>query len=183
MEFFILLLIATGLAMDSFAVSLTAGLSLNQFKLSTISRVSITFAIFQGLMPLLGWALGQAFVDIIGAYDHWVVFVLLLFIGCKMIYESLKSEGEAHSINIYSNKTICALGVATSIDALAVGISFSLLDVQIVYSALLIGLITFILSFLGLTIGHKLGSIFGRKVELIGGIILIAIGLKVLFTH
>ena len=183
MELITLFFIAIGLAMDSFAVSITAGLSLKRFKLSTISRVSITFAFFQGLMPVIGWAVGQTFADIIGVYDHWVVFGLLLLIGGKMIYEALKHEDEAHCINIYCNKTICTLGVATSIDALAVGISFSLLEVQIVYSAFFIGLITFILSFLGLTIGLKLGSIIRSKVELIGGIILIMIGIKVLITH
>jgi len=183
MELLTLFLIAIGLAMDSFAVSITAGLSLKRFKLSTISRVSIVFAFFQGLMPVIGWALGQTFSDIISAYDHWVVFGLLLLIGGKMIYESLTQQEEAHCINIYSKRTICTLGMATSIDALAVGISFSLLNVEIFFSAAIIGVTTFILSFLGLTLGLKLGSIFRSKVELLGGVILIGIGIKVLVSH
>ncbi|MCG8579002.1 MAG: manganese efflux pump MntP family protein [Bacteroidales bacterium] len=183
MELITLLLLACALAMDSFAVSITAGLSLKQFAPATMSRISLTFAIFQGAMPVIGWSLGRNFVDIISDYDHWVVFGLLLLIGGKMVYESLRQEEEVHSINIYSKRTISALALATSIDALAVGISFSLLNVDIVFSALIIGLMTFLFSFGGLTIGLKLGSIFKRKVELIGGLLLIAIGTRVLITH
>ncbi|MBS2212171.1 manganese efflux pump [Carboxylicivirga mesophila] len=183
MEILTLILLASALAMDSFAVSITAGISLKRFKASTMLRISLIFAFFQGVMPVIGWSLGLNFVEIISSYDHWVVFVLLGIIGGKMIYEALQHQEEAHSINIYSNRTICLLGIATSIDALAVGFSFSLLEVHIIYPALIIGVTTFIFSFGGLTIGLKLGSIFRSKIELIGGIILVGIGFKVLIEH
>ncbi len=183
MEILTLLLIASALAMDSFAVSITAGISLQRFKAATMLRISLIFAFFQGLMPVIGWSLGLNFVEVISSYDHWVVFVLLSFIGGKMIYEAIQHQEAAHSINIYSNKTICALGFATSIDALAVGFSFSLLDVKIGIPAFVIGLTTFVFSFAGLTIGMKLGSIFRTKIELIGGLILVGIGFKVLISH
>ncbi len=183
MELVTLILLACALAMDSFAVSITAGLSLSRFKFGTVCRISFVFALFQGCMPVIGWALGQSFVETISDYDHWVVFVLLLFIGGKMIYESFKHEEQAHCINIYSNKTIIGLAIATSIDALAVGISFSLLDVEIFFPALIIGLITFAFAFTGQTIGYKLGSIFKTKVEFIGGLLLIGIGVRILISH
>jgi putative Mn2+ efflux pump MntP len=178
-----LLLIAIALAMDSFAVSITAGLSLNRFKIRTIGRISIIFALCQGLMPVIGWLLGQTVVEYISAIDHWIVFGLLSFIGGKMIYESLEYQQSAPYINIYSNRTISGLGLITSIDALAVGISFSLLKVEIFFSALVIGLVTLGFSFLGLTIGWRLGSVCRNKIELVGGTILIGIGLKVLISH
>lgn len=183
MELITLLLIASALAMDSFAVSISAGLSLKKLKLSTMLRISITFAVFQGMMPVIGWFVGQSFADIITAYDHWVVFLLLSIIGGKMIYESFCNEPSAKCININCNKTITGLAIATSIDALAVGVSFSLLNLEIYFPALVIGLITLVFSFAGLTIGYKLGSIFRSKIELIGGIILIAIGIKILISH
>lgn len=183
MEILTLILIASALAMDSFAVSITAGISLKRFKAATMLRISLIFAFFQGLMPLIGWSLGLNFVEVISNYDHWVVFILLSLIGGKMIYEAMQHQEEAHSINIYSNKTICALGFATSIDALAVGFSFSLLDVEIGLPAIIIGLTTFVFSFGGLTIGLKLGSIFRTKIELVGGLILLGIGIKVLVSH
>ncbi|MBK3517707.1 manganese efflux pump MntP [Carboxylicivirga marina] len=183
MELITLLLLACALAMDSFAVSITAGLSLKQFNATTMSRISVTFALFQGLMPVIGWSLGTNFAAAISRYDHWIVFALLCFIGGKMIYDAIQQHEQAHCINIYSKRTICSLAIATSIDALAVGFTFSLLEVDIVFSAFIIGLMTFIFSFAGLTIGLKLGSIFQRKVEFIGGLLLIAIGTKVLITH
>lgn len=183
MEILTLCLIASALAMDSFAVSITAGISMKRFKASTMLRISLIFAFFQGLMPVLGWSLGLNFVEIICHYDHWVVFILLSIIGGKMVYEALQHQEEAHNINIYSNRTICILGMATSIDALAVGFSFSLLEVHIVFPAIIIGITTFLFSFGGLTIGLKLGSIFRSKIELVGGILLVGIGIKVLVEH
>ncbi len=134
-------------------------------------------------MPVIGWWLGQTFADAISAYDHWVVFALLLFIGGKMVYEALQYQESAPYINVYNNKTITTLAFATSIDALAVGISFSLLDVHIILPAIVIGLVTFLFSLMGISIGWKLGSIFRNKVELIGGILLIGIGIKILIEH
>ncbi|WP_439185667.1 manganese efflux pump MntP [Carboxylicivirga taeanensis] len=183
MDILTLVVMASALAMDSFAVSITAGISLKRFKAVTMLRISLIFALFQGLMPVLGWFLGINFVELICNFDHWVVFILLTLIGGKMVYEALQHQEAAHYINIYSNKTVAALGFATSVDALAVGFSFSLLDVEISLPAIIIGVTTFIFSFAGLTIGLKLGSIFRTKIELIGGIILIGIGIKVLVSH
>lgn len=183
MEILSLLILAVALAMDSFAVSITVGLSINRMKIGFISKVAFLFALFQGLMPVLGWTIGQAFEEIICDYDHWVVFILLGIIGGKMIYESLQYKENAPFVNIYSNKTICALALATSIDALAVGISFSLLQVDIIISAFVIGLVTFVFSLTGIAIGWKLGSVCRNKIELIGGILLVGIGIKVVIEH
>lgn len=183
MEILSLLVLAVGLAMDSFAVSITVGLSINQFRFKTVGKVCFLFALFQGSMPVIGWWLGLSFAEAISDYDHWVVFALLLFIGGKMIYESLQYKESAPYINVYNNKTITALALATSIDALAVGISFSLLDVYIILPAIVIGLVTLLFSLLGISIGWKLGSIFRNKIELIGGLLLIAIGIKILIEH
>lgn len=183
MEIFSLLILAIALAMDSFAVSITVGLSIKQFHFSTVGKVCFLFAFFQGTMPVIGWWLGQTFADAISSYDHWVVFVLLLFIGGKMVLGAIKYQEAAPFINVYSNKTITTLAIATSIDALAVGISFSLLQVNIVLPAVVIGLVTFIFSFLGISIGWKLGSICRNKIELIGGLLLIGIGIKILIEH
>lgn len=183
MELISLLLIAVALAMDSFAVSISVGLSLKKFQLSTIGKVCLFFAVFQGSMPLIGWWLGQSFSDLISSIDHWVVFVLLSFIGGKMVIGALKYQESAPYVNIYSNKTITALAFATSIDALAVGISFSLLNVDIIVPALIIGLVTFFFSLIGISLGWRLGSRFRNKIELLGGIILIGIGVKILIEH
>ncbi|MBS2097508.1 manganese efflux pump MntP [Carboxylicivirga linearis] len=183
MEFLSLLLLAVALAMDSFAVSITVGLSIKKIKFNPVGKVCLLFAFFQGIMPVIGWALGQSFADAISAYDHWVVFALLLFIGGKMLYEAFQYNESAPFVNAYNNKTITMLAIATSIDALAVGISFSLLNVDIVMPAIVIGIVTFIFSHLGIAIGWKLGSIFRNKMEIIGGILLIGIGIKILIEH
>ncbi|MCU4165251.1 manganese efflux pump MntP family protein [Carboxylicivirga caseinilyticus] len=183
MEFFSLLLIAIALAMDSFAVSITVGLSIKKIKFNPVGKVCLTFAFFQGIMPVIGWFLGQSFAESISAYDHWVVFILLLFIGGKMLYEAFQYQESAPFVNAYNNKTITMLAIATSIDALAIGISFSLLDVDIVFPAIVIGMVTFIFSHLGIAIGWKLGSIFRNKIEIIGGLLLIGIGIKILVEH
>ncbi|MBI9064117.1 MAG: manganese efflux pump [Marinilabiliaceae bacterium] len=183
MEFLTLLMLAIALAMDSFAVSISAGLSLKYFQLKAMGKISVFFAVFQGLMPVIGWFLGRTFESYIKSFDHWVAFVLLSFIGGKMVYEALKHESEAPCINPHCNKTITTLAIATSIDALAVGISFSLLGVEILFPAIVIGITTFIFAFAGLTLGIRLGSVFKNKIELIGGLILIGIGIKILLEH
>lgn len=174
---------AIALAMDSFAVSISAGLSLKFFQLKTMSKISVFFAVFQGLMPVIGWFLGRSFENYIKSIDHWVAFLLLSFIGGKMIYESFKHESEAPCINPHCTKTITTLAIATSIDALAVGISFSLLGVEIMFPAFIIGLTTLIFAFGGLTIGLRLGSVLKNKIEFLGGVILIGIGMKILLEH
>lgn len=180
----ILITIAIGLAIDSFAVSISAGIALKKIHLSVMGKISLTFAFFQGMMPVVGWSIGRSFKEYIEAYDHWIAFGLLSIIGGKMVYESFdKSDDAKCALNPYCKKTITALSVATSIDALAVGVSFSILGLEIVSPALIIGLVTFIFSFGGLIIGIKLGNFHRRKIEFAGGVILVGIGIKILVDH
>ncbi len=183
MEILSLLLLAVALAMDSFAVSISTGLVLQRIEIKAMGKISFLFALFQGAMPVVGWRLGLFFENQIKAIDHWVAFLLLSFIGGKMIFEAVKDESENKSINPYSFKNMAMLAIATSIDALAVGISFSLLGMDIAVPAVVIGITTFIFSFLGLTLGVKLGGFMGNKIEFLGGLILIGLGLKILLEH
>ena len=178
-----LIFIAVALAMDSFAVSITTGSVLRKFHFKAMGKISFLFALFQGAMPVIGWYAGESFEEYIRDYDHWVAFFLLTFIGGKMIYESVWGEEETPYLDPYSFRKMATLAIATSIDAFAIGISFSVLNIEIAFPALIIGLVTFIFSFAGLTIGIKLGRAFGSKVELIGGLILIFIGVKILLEH
>ena len=176
-----ILLIAVGLAMDSLAVSISGGIVMRPFCMRQSLRLAFTMGIFQGGMTLAGWALGVSFSSYITAYDHWIAFILLSFLGGKMIYESFQKEKS--SFASLSNKTLLTLGVATSIDALAVGISMAFLKVSIYLPSFIIGFTTFILSLAGVCFGYRFGKIKGINVELLGGIILIAIGTKILIEH
>jgi len=169
--------------MDSFAVSISTGSVLRKFHFKAMGKISFLFALFQGAMPVIGWYAGESFEEYIRDYDHWVAFILLTVIGGKMIYEAFWGEEDTPYLDPYSFRKMATLAVATSIDAFAIGISFSVLNLQIIGPALIIGLVTFIFSFGGLTIGIKLGRAFGSKVELIGGLILIFIGVKILLEH
>ena len=183
MDFVTIVIIAFGLAMDAFAVSIGIGVGMKCFKVKPAFKVALFFGFFQAVMPYLGWITGSSFNQYIAAYDHWVAFFLLLIIGGKMIYESFiikDAESKFDSNNII---TIFLLAIATSIDALAVGISFSILDLQILAPIIIIGIITFVLSLIGVYIGGHFGSIFENKIELLGGIILIGIGTKILLEH
>lgn len=180
-----LILIAVGLAMDAFAVAVCKGLSMNRINYKHTFIIALFFGAFQGIMPTIGWALGRQFADYISNIDHWIVFILLAFIGGKMIYEALHEDEEQLDActSVLDIKELFLLAIATSIDALAVGISFAFLGVEIVSSALLITATTFSLSFVGVIIGSKFGSMFQKKAEIAGGIILIIIGIKVLIEH
>lgn len=178
-----IIVIAIGLAMDAFAVSIASGVSLKCFKANLAFRVALFFGGFQAIMPLIGWLAGKSFSQYIEAYDHWIAFGMLSIIGGKMIYEStvideVESKCDPHNLLI-----LFGLAIATSIDALAVGLSFSMLSVSIVEPVLVIGVITFVLSFAGVYIGDKFGSLFENKMEIIGGVILILIGTKILLQH
>lgn len=177
-----LFLIALGLAMDAFAVSICKGLSLKKATIGKALKAGIWFGGFQALMPLIGYFLGVQFEDKITAFDHWIAFVLLVFIGGKMIKEAL-SDGEEPSGDSFEFKVMLALAVATSIDALAVGVTFAFLKVDIVYAIIFIGVVTFIMSAIGIKIGNVFGTRYKKKAELAGGIILILIGLKILLEH
>lgn len=181
MSFVELFLIAVGLSMDAFAVSVCKGLSVQRLETKHAAIVGAYFGGFQFLMPVIGYLLGARFESLITNIDHWVAFGLLLIIGGNMIKESF---GEAEKLNDdFGVKTMVLLAVATSIDALAVGITFAFLQVRIVPASALIGVTTFCLSALGIYIGNKFGEKYKSKAELAGGIILILIGIKILLEH
>ena len=176
-----ILLIAVGLAMDSLAVSISGGIVMRPFCMRQSLRLALTMGIFQGGMTLLGWLMGVSFSSYITAFDHWIAFILLGFLGGKMIYESFGEEET--TISSFSTKTLLTLGVDTSIDALAVGVSMAFLKTSIYFPAFIIGFVTFALSLIGVISGYRFGKIKGINVELFGGIILIAIGVKILIEH
>ena len=176
-----ILLIAVGLAMDSLAVSISGGIVMRPFCMRQSLRLALTMGIFQGGMTLLGWLMGVSFSSYITAFDHWIAFILLGFLGGKMIYESFGEEET--TISSFSTKTLLTLGVATSIDAIAVGVSMAFLKTSIYFPAFIIGFVTFALSLIGVISGYRFGKIKGINVELFGGIILIAIGVKILIEH
>jgi putative Mn2+ efflux pump MntP len=175
--------ISLGLAADSLAVSLTSGLIIRHVKINKALKIALFFGIFQGIMPFLGWLAGLTFRDLIAEFDHWIAFGLLLFIGGKMIYEAFPAEIENRKFNPLDFYTLLALAIATSIDALAVGLGMSFLRVSILFVCTFIGMVTFIVSFVGVFIGNKFGDLFGQKIEILGGLILIFIGSKILFEH
>ena len=180
-----LLLIGVGLSMDAFAVSVCKGLNMRKVNQLHCFVIALFFGGFQALMPLIGWILGRQFEQYITAVDHWIAFVLLAFLGGKMILEALKEEEE--EINKTESrlvfKELLVLAVATSIDALAMGITFAFLNVAIVPAVGMIGGITFALSAAGVYIGNIFGSRYKNKAELIGGVILVLIGVKILAEH
>ena len=176
-----LFFIAVGLSMDAFAVSVCKGLSVKKAEIKHGLLAGLYFGGFQGLMPVIGWLLGSQFKNLIEQVDHWIAFVLLLLIGANMIREAFGKEEEADAD--FGVKSMLLLAVATSIDALAIGITFAFLDVNILPSAGLIAVTTFCLSALGIYIGSIFGSRFKSRAELAGGIILILIGLKILLEH
>ena len=183
MTLFELFLIAVGLSMDAFAVSVCKGLSTRVLKAKHYLAVGAWFGGFQALMPLLGYLLGSSFEGYINRFDHWVAFALLAVIGGNMIKESFE-EDEDKADDSFAFKTMLVLAVATSIDALAVGITFALLpDVNIVAAVAFIGCTTFVLSAAGLKVGNIFGLKYKNKAELAGGVILILIGLKILLEH
>jgi len=179
-----LFLIAVGLSMDAFAVSVCKGLATSKLQSRHILLAGLWFGGFQALMPAIGYFLGSSFQKYITAFDHWIAFVLLSFIGGNMIYEALKKEDDDSCNDSFSVKTMFILAVATSIDALAVGITFALLPGVNIYAAVLfIGAVTFILSGAGIKIGNIFGLKYKAKAEFAGGLILILIGIKILLEH
>jgi putative Mn2+ efflux pump MntP len=177
--------IALALAMDAFAVSLGLGLSLRPASSVQTFRLAFSFGLFQFLMPVLGWAAGERLIQHIARYDNWVAFLLLLAVGGKMIFESL--DLEKNSQNRQNDPTrglpLLVLSIATSLDALAVGLSLAALRMAIVFPAAVIGVVAFLMTVLGMKIGPALGKVIGRRAELLGGLILILIGIKILADH
>ena len=190
MSFIALIFTAFALSMDAFAVSITKGMTIKNLKKSTALKMALAFGVFQGAMPLLGWVLGISFESYIKSIDHWVAFILLGFIGFNMIkgFFDDRKEGKESELEFsatadehdLSNKEIIMLAVATSIDALAVGISFAFLNVSIIPAASIICIITFLVCVVGVFVGNKVGDIFNGYAELVGGIILILIGFNIL---
>ena len=182
MSLFEIIVIGIGLAMDAFAVSVCKGLSMKKMNWKNAIIIALYFGLFQALMPIIGYFLGSAFEDVVKNVDHWIALILLFAIGLNMIKESRDDELDKRNDKV-NFKTMIVLAIATSIDALAVGITFAFFEVNLLLSILLIGVITFILSIIGVKIGNKFGDKFQNKAELAGGIILILIGLKILFEH
>ena len=193
MNFIALIFTAFALSMDAFAVSITKGMTIKNLKKSTALKMALAFGVFQGAMPLLGWALGISFESYIKSIDHWIAFILLGFIGFNMIkgfFDDRKEENASElefsattDVDDLSNKEIIMLAVATSIDALAVGISFAFLNVSIIPAASIICIITFLVCVVGVFVGNKLGDIFNGYAELVGGVILILIGFNIFNEH
>ena len=177
-----LLLIAVGLSMDAFAVAVSKGLSVKRVEPKQALITGLWFGGFQALMPLVGYLLGVSFADIVQNIDHWIAFLLLGAIGVSMIRESLKGECE-RATNDFGVKTMLPLAVATSIDAMAVGVSFAFLGNDISLSVVIIGITTLLLSILGLYIGRHFGCRYKSKAELLGGVILVLMGVKILVEH
>ena len=182
MSYLELFVIAVGLSMDAFAVSICKGLSVRRLKPRHNLICGLYFGGFQALMPVIGWLLGRQFESLIKSIDHWIAFALLVLIGANMIREAVKNE-EENLNDSFSPKTMLPLAVATSIDALAVGVTFAFLDVSIVPAVSMIGATTFILSAVGVKIGNVFGAKYKSKAELVGGIVLIAMGVKILIEH
>ena len=173
-----LFILAVGLSMDAFAVSVCKGLSLCRITPKHMCIAGLWFGGFQALMPLIGFFLGSVFSEIITKYDHWVAFILLAFIGGNMIKESLEKEPDSCDASM-TMKSMFLLAIATSIDALAVGVTFAFLDVNIIPAVCFIGVTTFVLSAFGVKIGSIFGTKYKSKAELFGGVVLILIGLKI----
>ncbi len=177
-----LFLIAVGLSMDAFAVSVCKGLAMPKCTFKKVAIVGLWFGGFQALMPAIGYILGAQFQEAIASIDHWIAFVLLALIGGNMIHEALDNDEEEADASL-DVKTMFLLAVATSIDALAIGITFAFLKVNIIPAVCFIGIVTFIISFAGVKIGNVFGARYKNKAEIVGGIILILLGLKILLEH
>jgi putative Mn2+ efflux pump MntP len=184
MGLFELFMVALGLSMDAFAVALCKGLNMWKINYRHAVIIALFFGGFQAAMPFLGWLLGRQFEQYITSFDHWIAFLLLAFIGGKMLLEAFQEGGESPQCNARLNlKELFILAIATSIDALAVGITFAFLKTSIWLSISLIGFTTFIISFAGVVAGNRFGAKYKSKAEIAGGLILIFIGIKILFEH
>jgi putative Mn2+ efflux pump MntP len=183
MDIILPVLIGIGLSMDCFAVSLALGTTTGNKILDTAVIIAFCFGIFQVGMTVLGWAAGTWLVVFIAGFDHWLAFLLLALIGVKMIIEGVEPETKEEPIHALSLVPVIVISIATSIDALGVGISFAFLHTDILIAAIIIGIVAFIFSFVGVISGSRLKSLLGKRIEIAGGLILIAIGLNILFTH
>jgi putative Mn2+ efflux pump MntP len=183
MEMATIIFIAVGLAMDAFAVSVVTGSIYRELHIKHALRMALFFGAFQAMMPIIGSLAGLGLRQHLSAYDHWIAFGLLVFVGGKMIYESFAIESAEKNLDPSNLMILLALSVATSIDALAVGVTLSLLATSIFFAVAIIGVITFGLSYLGVEVGKRFGHFFESKIEIVGGLILIGIGVRILVAH
>jgi putative Mn2+ efflux pump MntP len=175
-------IIAVSLAMDALSVSIAGGIESKKAQVKDAIKVAAFFGLFQAGMPLIGWYIGEVLSTVVAATAHWIAFILLTVIGVKMIKESFNHD-EHESKNILGTKTLIILSIATSIDALVVGITLGLFNIPLLLSITIIGIVTFIFCFFGYLFGNRLGKIFGKRIEIVGGITLIAIGFKILIEN
>jgi putative Mn2+ efflux pump MntP len=183
MEFVTIVIIAVSLAMDAFAVSVAMGAGYRELRIHHVIRMAVFFGAFQAIMPVVGWLAGTAIEHTIAAYDHWVAFAILSAVGLKMIYEAFKMGPDRDPADPANLGVLLTLSVATSIDALAVGITLSLVTSSILTAVVIIGAVTLVLSLAGCWIGKRMGHLFENKIEIAAGCILVAIGLKILLGH
>ena len=183
MSFISILLIALALSMDAFSVAMAIGAAGSKLNSYAVLRLATAFGIFQFVMPILGWLLGKTVVSYISDYDHWIAFGLLLIVGLRMIKEYFDKDEKERTKDPTKGWSLLILSIATSIDALAVGVSFAFFDVNIYYASAVIGVVCFIITALGMIFGKKLSVLLGKKAVLLGGIVLIAIGIKIVVEH
>jgi putative Mn2+ efflux pump MntP len=185
LDFISILIIALGLSADCFAVAFGGSCALKKITAVQVLRLSFFFGFFQAMMPLLGWLLGRTFVQFIGPFDHWVAFGLLAFIGGKMLWEFWHERGEKaeKEIDFTRGSRLLLLSIATSIDSLAAGLSFAFLEVNIGLAIVTIGVVSFIVTAIGVLLGRRMGAFLGRWAELVGGLVLIGIGLRIVIEH
>ena len=187
MGFVELFLIGVGLSMDAFAVSICKGLGMKRLNMKQALVIGLFFGGFQALMPLIGWALGTQLADFITPIDHWIAFILLVLIGGKMLFDAFREGDEEEAVDPKDArldlKELLMLAIATSIDALAVGITFAFLGVNIVWAIAIIGVTTFVLSVVGVAVGHAFGARYEKGATIVGGVVLILIGCKILLEH
>jgi manganese efflux pump family protein len=183
-ELISLLLIALSLSADCFAVALGGCVSIKNLAYIKVFRTALTFGVAQAVMPVVGWLVGRTVIDLISGFDHWIAFGLLVVVGGRLIWEAFHDKGEVEKcLDITRGSLLFTLAFATSIDALAVGLSFAFLKVNIILASLIIGIVAFGITNLGFYLGSKTGNLLGQRAKIVGGIILIAIGLRILITH
>ncbi len=183
MDFLTVVMIAFALAVDAFAVALSAGAALGRADRRQTFRLSFHFGLFQFMMPILGWLAGIQVEHIIAAYDHWVAFTLLAILGGKMVISGIRGDADRVTADVTRGWTLIGLSVATSIDALAIGFSVAVMQVDILWPSIVIGIVAGAMTFLGIRLGEKVGAAVGPRMELVGGLVLIGIGSKIVIEH
>jgi putative Mn2+ efflux pump MntP len=183
MNLITIFILAVGLGVDAFSVAIGIGATNDKKSWAPVLRLAAAFGVFQFVMPIIGWLAGLTVVEIIASFDHWIAFALLALVGGKMIWEGFGKESDEEKGDQTRGWPLLLLSIATSIDALAVGFSFSILKNPILFPAVIIGIVCFIMTIIGMIFGKALAKIFGKKVEIFGGLVLIAIGVKILVDH